>query len=113
MLDVAGGRSWRECRRVLKPNATFVIIGGPKTNRLIGPLAHVIRIRVAALRASQKVIFFIANLNREDLMFMNELMEAGKVTPLIDRQYPLSELSQAMRHFAEGHPHGKLVINVV
>src|SRR5687768_2528895 len=72
MLDVAGGRSWRECRRILKPNATFVIIGGPKTNRLIGPLAHVIRIRVAALRASQKVIFFIANINREDLMFMNE-----------------------------------------
>jgi NADPH:quinone reductase-like Zn-dependent oxidoreductase len=112
MLDVAGGRSWRECRRVLKPNATFVLIGGPKTNRLIGPLAHIIRIRLAALRASQKVIFFIANMNREDLMFMNELMEAGKVTPLIDRQYPLSELPAAMRHFAEGHPHGKIVITV-
>lgn len=112
MLDVSGGRAWRECRRVLKPNATFVLIGGPKTNRLIGPLAHIIRIRLAALRASQKVIFFIANVNREDLMFMNELIEAGKVTPLIDRQYPLSELPQAMRHFAEGHPHGKIVITV-
>jgi NADPH:quinone reductase-like Zn-dependent oxidoreductase len=43
---------------------------------------------------------------------MNELLEAGKVTPLIDRQYPLSELSQAMSHFAEGHPHGKIVITV-
>ena len=113
VLDVMGGRSWRDFRRVLNPNATFVLIGGPKTNRLIGPLAHIIRIRLAALRASQKVIFFIANVNREDLLFMNELMEAGKVTPLIDRQYKLSELSQAMRHFAEGHPHGKIVITMV
>jgi NADPH:quinone reductase-like Zn-dependent oxidoreductase len=112
MLDVAGGRSWRECRRVLKPDSTFVLIGGPKTNRLIGPLAHIIRIRLAALRASQKIIFFIANINREDLMFMNEIMEAGKVIPLIDQQYPLSELPRAMRHFAEGHPHGKIVIQV-
>jgi NADPH:quinone reductase-like Zn-dependent oxidoreductase len=112
MLDVAGGRSWRECRRVLKPDSTFVLIGGPKTNRLIGPLAHILRIRLAALRASQKIIFFIANINREDLMFMNELMEAGKVTSLIDQQYPLGELPRAMRHFAEGHPHGKIVIQV-
>jgi NADPH:quinone reductase-like Zn-dependent oxidoreductase len=112
MLDVAGGRSWWECRRVLKPNATLVLIGGPKTNRLIGPLAHIIKIRLAALRASQKVIFFIANVNRADLLFMNELMQSGKVTPLIDGQYLLSELPAAMRHFAEGHPHGKIAITV-
>lgn len=113
VLDVMGGRSWRDFRRVLNPNATFVLIGGPKTNRLLGPLPHIIRIRLAALRASQKVIFFIANVNRADLLFMNELFEAGKVTPLIDRRYALSELPQAMRHFAEGHPHGKIVITVV
>ena len=113
VLDVMGGRSWRDFRRVLNPNATFVLIGGPKTNRLLGPLAHIIRIRMAALRASQKVIFFIASVNRADLLFMNELFEAGKVTPLIDRRYALSELPQAMRHFAEGHPHGKIVITVV
>jgi NADPH:quinone reductase-like Zn-dependent oxidoreductase len=113
VLDVMGGRSWRDFRRVLNPNATFVLIGGPKTNRLIGPLAHILKIRLAALRASQRVTFFIANVNREDLLFMNELFEAGKLTPLIDHQYPLSELPRAMRHFAEGHPHGKIVITVV
>jgi NADPH:quinone reductase-like Zn-dependent oxidoreductase len=112
VLDVSGGRSWRDFRRVLNPNATFVLIGGPKTNRLLGPLAHIIKIRLAALRASQKVAFFIANINREDLLFMNELFEAGKLTPLIDRQYTLNELPQAMHHFAEGHPHGKIVITV-
>jgi NADPH:quinone reductase-like Zn-dependent oxidoreductase len=112
LLDVVGGRSWSECRRVLKPEAAFVLIGGPKTNRLIGPLAHILRIRLAALRASQKVVFFIANLERGDLLAMKELLESGKVTPLIDRQYMLSELPQAMRHFAEGHPHGKIAISV-
>jgi NADPH:quinone reductase-like Zn-dependent oxidoreductase len=112
VLDVMGGRSWRDFRRVLNPNATFVLIGGPKTNRLIGPLGHIIRIRLATLRASQKVSFFIANVNREDLLFMNELFDAGKVTPLIDIQYALSKLPQAMRHFAESHPHGKIVITV-
>jgi NADPH:quinone reductase-like Zn-dependent oxidoreductase len=76
-------------------------------------LAHILKIRLAALRASQRVTFFIANVNREDLLFMNELFEAGKLTPLIDHQYPLSELPRAMRHFAEGHPHGKIVITVV
>ncbi len=112
VLDVSGGRSWRDFRRVLNPDATFVLIGGPKGNRLIGPLAHILKIRLAALRASQTVTFFIANVNREDLLFMNELFEAGKLTPLIDRQYPLSELPQAMRHFAQGHPHGKIVVTV-
>jgi NADPH:quinone reductase-like Zn-dependent oxidoreductase len=72
----------------------------------------VIRIRLAALRASQKVVFFIANINREDLLFMKELLEAGKVTPLIDKQYELSELPKALRHLGEGHPHGKIVITV-
>ena len=113
VLDVMGGRSWRDLRRVLDPNATFVLIGGPKGNRLIGPLAHILKIRLAALRASQKVLFFIANVNREDLLFMNELFEAGKLNPLMDCQYPLSELPQAMRHFAKGHPHGKIVITVI
>ena len=112
VLDVMGGRSWRDIRRVLNPNSTFVLIGGPKTNRLIGPLAHILKIRLAALRASQKVIFFIANVNKEDLLFMNQLFEAGKLTPLIDCQYRLNELPQAMRHFAEGHPHGKIVITL-
>lgn len=112
LLDVAGSRSWRECRRVLNPNATFVIVGAPKGNRLIGPLGHIIKVRLAALRASQKVIFFIANVNREDLIFMKELIEAGKVTPVIDRQYALSEVAEGMRYLGEGHAHGKIAITV-
>jgi len=68
MLDVAGSRSWSESRRVLNPQATLVIVGAPKGNRLIGPLSHIVKVRLASLRASQKVVFFIAKLNTEDLV---------------------------------------------
>lgn len=112
MLDIAGSRSWSECRRVLNPRAIFVIVGGPKTNRWIGPLSHVIKLRLAALRASQRVVFFVANLNKEDLVVMQELLEAGKVTPVIDRRYKLSELPEAMRYLGTGHARGKVIITV-
>jgi NADPH:quinone reductase-like Zn-dependent oxidoreductase len=110
LLDIAGSRSWSECKRVLNPKAIFVIVGGPKTNRWIGPLSHVVKVRLASLRASQKVIFFVAKLNKEDLVVLQELLEAGKVTPVIDRRYELSELPEAMRYLGAGHAQGKVVI---
>jgi NADPH:quinone reductase-like Zn-dependent oxidoreductase len=96
---------------VLNPEATFVIVGGPKT-KLIGPLSHVIKVRLASLRASQKVAFFIAKFTREDFAVLKELIEAGKVKPVIDRTYPLGELPEAMRYLGEGHARGKVVIKV-
>ena len=110
MLDVAGSRSWAECRRVLNPQATLVIVGAPKGNRLMGPLSHIVKVRLASLRASQKVIFFIAKLNREDLVVVQELLEAGKVTPVVERSYALSQAADALRYLGEGHAQGKVVI---
>jgi NADPH:quinone reductase-like Zn-dependent oxidoreductase len=112
LLDVAGSRSWPEYRRVLKPKATLVLVGGPKANRWIGPLGHVARVRLASLGASQKVVFFVAKFNREDFVVLQELLEAGKVTPVIDRRYALSELPEALRYLGEGHARGKVVISV-
>ena len=112
MLDVAGSRSWSECRRVLDPQATFVIVGGPKSNRLIGPLGHVVGVRLAAMRSSQKVVFFIAKFNKEDMVVLRELLETGNVTPVIDRRYELSEIADALRYMGEGHARGKVVITV-
>jgi NADPH:quinone reductase-like Zn-dependent oxidoreductase len=112
LLDIAGSRSWAECRRVLKPEARFVIVGGPKNNPWIGPLAHVIKLRLGALGASQTVKFFITNLNKADLTTMQELLGAGQVTSVIDRQYPLSELPEAMRYLGTGHARGKIVVTV-
>jgi NADPH:quinone reductase-like Zn-dependent oxidoreductase len=112
LLDIAGSRSWSECKRVLNPKAIFVIVGGPKTNRWIGPLSHVLKVRLASLWASQKVIFFIAQFNKEAMMVLHGLLEDKKVTPVIDRQYKLSELAEAMRYVGAGHAKGKVVITV-
>jgi NADPH:quinone reductase-like Zn-dependent oxidoreductase len=112
-LDVAGSRSWSECKRVLKPDSTFVLVGAKRTGgRLLGPLSHVVKVRLASLRASQKVAFFIAKLTREDLVVMRELMEAGKVTPVVERTYPLSETAEALRYLGQGHAHAKIVLTV-
>jgi NADPH:quinone reductase-like Zn-dependent oxidoreductase len=112
MLDVAGSRSWRECKRVLNPDATVVIAGGPKGNRVIGPMSHLVATRLASLRSSQKVVNFLAKLNRPDLTFMGELLETGRVTPVIERTYGLDEAADALRYMGEGHARGKLVITV-
>jgi NADPH:quinone reductase-like Zn-dependent oxidoreductase len=112
LLDIAGSRSWSEYKRVLNPKAIFVIIGGPSSNRWTGPLSHVVKVRLASLGAGQKVTFFIANMNKEDLMVLQEFLEAGKVTPVIDRQYELSEFPEAMRYLGAGHAKGKIVITV-
>ena len=112
MLDVAGSRSWSACRRVLNPQATLVIVGAPKGNRLIGPLSHIVKVRLAALRSSQRVVFFIAKVNKADMEVLQELLEAGKVTPVIDRRYELSEAADAFRYLGEGHARGKIVITV-
>lgn len=112
LLDIAGSRSWAEYRRILKPQARFVIVGAPKGNRWIGPLSHVLKVRLAAWRASQKVLFFIAQFNRADLLVLQELLASGQVTPIIDRQYPLRDLPEAMRYLGAGHAQGKVVITV-
>ena len=112
MLDISGAGSWFKYKRVLKPDATLVIIGSSKSNHVIGPLSHVLKLKLASLRAAQKVIFFIANINKNDLTFMKELIETGKVTPVIDRRYKLSELPEGMRYLGTGHARGKIVITV-
>jgi NADPH:quinone reductase-like Zn-dependent oxidoreductase len=112
MFDVAGSRSWSECRRVLNPQATLVIVGAPKGNRLMGPLSHIVKVRLAALRGSQKAVFFIAKFNKADMLALRDLLEAGNVTPVIDRRYELSEIADALRYLGEGHAQGKVVLTV-
>jgi NADPH:quinone reductase-like Zn-dependent oxidoreductase len=112
LLDVAGSRSWRACRRVLTPKATLVVVGGPKANRWFGPLGHIAGVQLASLGASQKATFFVAKFNREDFVVLGELLEAGKVAPVIDRRYPLSDLPEALRYLGRGHARGKVVISV-
>jgi len=113
MVDIAGTRSWSECKRVLHPKSTLVIVGGPSSNRWLGPLSHTAAIGLATLRVSQNVVpFFLAQLNKEDMAVLQGLLESGKLKPVVDRIYPLSETGQAIRYLEQGHARGKVVIDV-
>lgn len=112
LLDIAGGRSFSECGRVLEPKARIVIVGAKRTNNVVGPLSHLVKLKLGSLGRSQKVVFFIAKLTREDLLALKDLIETEKVTPVIDRQYTLAEAPEAFRYLGEGHARGKIVVTV-
>lgn len=112
VLDVAGSRPWRELRRVLERGGRVVVVGAPRGTRLLGPLGHVIGVKVGALLSRGRARFFIAKLTREDLTTLSELMEAGKVVPRIDRTYSLEDVGDALRYLGEGHCRSKIVLTV-
>jgi NADPH:quinone reductase-like Zn-dependent oxidoreductase len=112
MLDIAGSRSWSDCKRVLTPDAPLVVIGGPKRNRLLGPLGHVLGFKLRGLLARRKVVFFIAQLNKADLEVLRDLLESGQVKPHIDRRYPLAEIADALEYMGEGHVRSKVVVTI-
>jgi NADPH:quinone reductase-like Zn-dependent oxidoreductase len=112
MLDIAGSRSFSDFRRVLTPEANVALIGGPMTYRGLGPLPHLLATLVASKGRSQNVKFFVAKIRTEDLRFLQELLDAGKIKPVIDRRYELSEAPEALRYLGEGHARGKVVITV-
>ena len=112
VLDVAGSRSWAEYRRILNPRATLVGAGAPKGNRLIGPLCHVAQVRLAAAVSRRRAVFFISKLTAADLAVLRDLLEAGKVVPVIDRRYALDGIADALRYMGEGHARGKIVVTV-
>ena len=115
MLDiVGGGRSWPDCKRVLSPKATVVVVGGPLPNRWTGlSLRQLVRLRLASSTGDRKLVTpFLAKLNRDDLVVLRDLLETGKVTPVVDRRYELSEVPDALRYLGEGHARGKVVISV-
>jgi len=111
IFDVAGNHSFSECRRVLSPNGTLVMVG-QSGRKKISILPLLTAPLVSRLRRKQKLVSFIAKRNKEDLTLLKELMEAGKVTPVIDRSYSLREVPEALRYLGEGHARGKLVITV-
>jgi NADPH:quinone reductase-like Zn-dependent oxidoreductase len=112
MVDIAGGRSFLACRRALKPDATFVLVGGKMTYRGLGPLPHIAGTILKSRFRSQKMTFFVAKITTEHLSVMRDLIDAGKVRPVIERTYPLGEAREALAYLGEGHARGKIVITV-
>jgi NADPH:quinone reductase-like Zn-dependent oxidoreductase len=96
----------------LKPKGIYVLIGGGSANEqgLIGPLINPIKAMLLSPFVSQKMGMLLADLNHNDLAMLADLMQSGKVTPVIDRTYKLSELPQAIEYLEQGHARGKVVI---
>jgi len=95
-------------RRALSQDGIFVLVGGGLVRILQGALLGPLLSRTG----SKKTCFFIANMNQKDLVFLKDLLEAGKVVSVIDRRYPLSQTAEAIRYLEEGHAKGKVVITV-
>jgi NADPH:quinone reductase-like Zn-dependent oxidoreductase len=111
ILDNVGNRSLLENRRVLKPKGKYIMVGGP-SGRWIDPLPRALDAFLLSRFVSQDMTMFLAELNKEDLTILRDLMQAGKVTPVIDRRYPLSEVPEAIRYLEAGHARGKVVVTV-
>jgi NADPH:quinone reductase-like Zn-dependent oxidoreductase len=112
IFQLAGTRSPSDCRRALTPKGTLVLSSGESDGRWIGPVDRIIKAVALSPFVSQKLGSFLAKPNEEDLQFLKELIEAGKVKPVIGRRYPLSEAPEAIRYLEEGHARGKVVITV-
>jgi NADPH:quinone reductase-like Zn-dependent oxidoreductase len=112
ILDNVGNHSLSDLRGALTPMGTLVPNGGGFQNRWFASGGRVIRAKLSSRFVSQTLRTFIIAPTQENLVVLRELIESGKVTPVIDRTYPLSETAQAIDHVGGGHARGKVVINV-
>jgi NADPH:quinone reductase-like Zn-dependent oxidoreductase len=112
ILDIAGNRSLSHLRRALAPEGRLVIVGGEGGGKWFGGIDRQLRAQVVSLFVRQKLGTLIATARKDDLQVLHELLEAGTVTPVIDRTFPLSEAPEAIRYMRKGHARGKVVITV-
>jgi NADPH:quinone reductase-like Zn-dependent oxidoreductase len=113
IFDTVGNHSLLDERHVMTPHGTIVIVGAPSNDPWIGPLSGFLKGYVISPFVSQKIVSFLADASKtDDLNTLRDLMQTGKVTPVIDRQYRLSETPAAIRYLEMGHARGKLVISL-
>lgn len=114
VVDIAGGRSMSDCRRVLTRNGTYVVVGGP-AGRWLQPAGHMFAALAQSPFVSQRVgrADVVGCKERsENLIALTELIEDGKITPVIDRRYSFDDIPAAMRYQEEGHARGKVVVTI-
>ena len=112
ILDIGGNASLSRLRRALTPKGTLVIAGGETDGRWLGGTDRQLRALLLSRFVGQRLRAFVSRENRGDLDVLKELIEGGKVAPVIDRTYPLSKVPDAIRYVREGHARGKVVITV-
>jgi len=115
IFDLVGNHSFSERRRILNPNGICVMVGVGGAGwhdgmgmRLAGELNAYVRSRLV----SQKFVAYIATMNKADLNILADLMQSGKMTPVIDKTYKLTETRDALQYLETGHARGKVVITV-
>ncbi|MGH3071671.1 MAG: NAD(P)-dependent alcohol dehydrogenase [Gaiellaceae bacterium] len=112
VLDAVANRSLSDLRRVLTPEGTLVWVGAAKGRSGGRPMLRLVGAMLRRRFMSQKVVSYLTHRSRDDLLLLKDLIEAGKVTPVIDRSYPLSEVPEAMRYLETGRARGKVVVIV-
>ena len=110
IFDVAWSHPLSDCRRLLNPHGTLVLAG--QSSREKPSVLPFLLTPVVSRLLGRKQVTFIAKHSNADLLAVNELVDAGKVTPVIDRSFPLREVPEAIRYLGEGHPRAKVVISV-
>jgi NADPH:quinone reductase-like Zn-dependent oxidoreductase len=106
IVDLVGNRTTGDLRRALAPKGTAVLIGGG------GKLVETIAPLVVGRLGSQRLVTFVAKINKDDLETLGRFAESGAVTPVIDRTYPLEEAAEAIRYLETGHARGKIVVTM-
>ncbi|MFF3399938.1 NAD(P)-dependent alcohol dehydrogenase [Streptomyces sp. NPDC002659] len=112
ILDIAGNRSLSHLRRALTPKGILVIVGGEDGGPWLGGTERLLRAALLSPFVGQKLLGLVSAERQKDLEFLKELLEAGKITPVVERAYPLSEVPEAIRHLHNGLVRGKVVITV-
>ena len=111
ILGVNGYHSIFAYRRALRPNGIYVMAGEGSNTHLFRAVLQVMLLGPLISRTGgQKIRNFVAKINQKDLVFMKQLLEAGKAVPVIDKRYPLCETAEAFRYMEQGHARGKVVI---
>ena len=112
IIDIGGNSPLSRLRRALTPTGTLVITGGETDGRLLGGNDRQMRAVLLSPFVRQTLRTFVASENHQDLQVLAELVEAGKVAPVIDRTYPLADAAAAIQHVADGRARGKVVLDI-
>ena len=112
IFDCVGNHSLSSCKRILSPKGILILVGAPSDVHITGLLARLSGAFLLSRFASQKIIPILARSNKNDLTAIGELIASGKITPVIDRRYKLTEVPEALRYLEEGHARGKVVITM-
>jgi NADPH:quinone reductase-like Zn-dependent oxidoreductase len=112
ILDNVCNRPLRRLRRALTPTGTLVLNGGGSPGRVVGAVGSIVRAVVVNAVVRERLRLVPHEQKRENLLTLTGLIEAGKLTPVLDRTYPLADTAEGLRHLEQGHARGKVVITV-